>query len=420
MIPIYGGLTHSIETWFKSRGSKLKVNFERVVRRTLDGGEESLHYMNLKKYGVDTRERGLYVGSNDIAEALDALGETVLDAIRILVNKYVNSWRKRLSNITQYISPASGVNISYLGKPLTAVATIIPPKGILYALNIYTAAYAAGVKEFYVVSPPVYGGGIPEPILLAIKDILNYGYILKAEPTHGLSYLLLGKSFRGYFKRFILPEEYFNVLPSTYIEESILGVRPVNKICYLIDNTANTEAIVLDIYSWVELLRDAKICIVALSRSALHELIESELAIRRNALFGVYSSYIDKNVFSVLASSYNEALRIISRLKPDYVNIIVERDSMYRLIDYIRDVSIVSVGNYSLSPYMKIFSGAPLLVNINGRHRVHSVLDYVNIMNYVRIDPDAILSEYDLLEAVLRTLDQQINTYALRRLISSF
>lgn len=418
MIPIYGLLDSRIEHWFRHFETKESINFNNVVNNVAKGGEESLHYINLKKYGVDSRETGLYIGRRDIEEAMELLGDHMLESLNVVVNKYLNMWRRRLSNIMQYISPSTGVNISFHPKPIRSVAAIIPPNDVFYPMNIATAAYAAGVKDIYFISPPIIGEGIPNPVLLAIQDILKYGYTLRTDPVYGLAYLMVDRKYKGYFYKYIIPYNIYNGLPNSYRGDNMIGVKPVNRICYLFDGTVDYESLILDIYSWIELLNDVRICLISLSRSALHNVVEEELSLRKRALFKMYSKYIDKMVVSIIASSHNEAIRIINRLAPEYLNINVERDSMYRLVDYIKNTVIITVGKYSLSPYTKILSGMPLLLDFTEGMRLHTCLDYIDINSYIRIDPEAILADYEHLSALLEWLDKPVNILFLRHVIN--
>ncbi len=418
MITVYGGLSSDVEKFYRSVEYSPIKGMRTIINGVVRGGEEALHYINLKKYGVDSRSLGLYVTEDDVEEAKEFLGDEYVDSLRTLVNKYISHWRKRLTNYNQYISPATGINISYVLKPLEAVAASVPSKGLLYALNIYTAAYAAGVKNLYIVSPPSFGRGMPDPTLLIIKDILKYGYILRTDPPYGVAYFLFGRGFRNYFDKIFLNTDLYYSFKDYGESQSINGVRPIEKICYLIDRTVEPERIILDMYSWLELNRDSKICIVSLNRGIIGEIIEADLNIRKKAPYSLYSYQVDKRVFALLASSYNEAISIINRLEPDYLNINIERESRYRIVDYIKNIKLVSVGEYSLSPYLKLFSGVPLLININGRETIHTCLDYISGYSFVRIDAEAILSDYDELYRVIDRLGQPVNREALTRFIS--
>ena len=419
MIPIYGSINADLERWFHEVGKPRRVDFASIIRTVGEGGEEALHYVNLRRFGVDTRRSGLYVNSQDVTEALESIPDGVREAVNVLVNRFINLWRRRLSNISQYISPATGVNISFLYKPLDAVAIILPHDGYIYALNTLTAAYAAGVKNVYIVSPPIYNEGVPHPMVLAIYDSLKYGYILKCDSYYGLAYLLYGKRYKGYFDRFIVASEIYRSLPNKYVSSRILPVKPVNRVCYLIDGTADIESIILDIYAWLELLNDVRICIVSLNRTALHELVEAELSIRRRALYSLYSKKVDSNVVSILAGSYNEAIAMVSRLSPEYLNIVVERDSMYRLVDYIKNVPLICVGRQALTPYTRLFAGMPILLNDLDDKVVHTCMDYININSYGRVEPDALFADFELLSSILDWLEKPLNNLLLRHSIDS-
>ena len=425
MIPVYMGLTSSLINKFTAidwagMDTFSPEDIDRMYRNVFRHGEEAIHYFNRDIYGVDTGRDGIYASRAEYEYVLDELGEDFLEDILEVFNRFLQVERRRISSLALNISPSTDVYVSMAPKPYRRVGVLLPYGKPFMGLKVIASAYAAGVKELYISTPPLYRDGLPDPVILGLTFKLNYGYIIKGFGPPASSLMTYGSRNIPRCERIIyigdglysLAKYSMEHIPSMYVNEA-------KRLGILIDSTANLDSVVMDLYSWFEARPNAKACIVAYKMRVVEELLTIEDEKGGIIFFKNLRDRVRGNTFIVVVDSWDEAISVLNNLSPDYLHIEVERDVRYRVIDYIRNVNIFSVGDTSSYPYLRSMGGFSDLINILGGTGIHSSIDYVRWVTYVRSGPDALIKDYELAGRIYDKFSLPGHYYALKTRIDN-
>ena len=417
MIPIYIGLSRKLLSRLRESGDRTSLGVKDIVRIMEDvkkSGDAAIHHYNKLYYNVDTRSTGLYISREEYGEAYDRLSSEYVESLEEIIKRVRNIERKRLSTLIFSASPASQVQVAYMVKPLTRVGVYLPSNSPLLAVTALTPATIAGVKDIVVAIPPSYFGGI-HPGILVVLDILGIRKVFRSCGPAAIAAFAYGtKSVNKVDKVLGVGREVSTALRMVDDIIETQSLRIPQKLVILTDKTGDAEAILWDIYSWIENKPDSQAIIVTVNRAIAEAVASLNEKMRNNPFVKSISSVLDIRTAIVIARDWDEAISIVNRLSPDFLEIMAERDVQYRLLDYLRNVGTISIGRYSPPSYVEYFGGITSLSRY-GIGEAVSVQDYVRITRVIRVDPDALINDYETMQAVYDTESMPGHYFAVKK-----
>ena len=403
MIPIYIGFNRKLVSFFSQRKSKAmsKINdIVKIMENIKKAGDKAIHYYNRLYYKVDTHNTGLFVSKEDIDDAYDRLSQEYISSLEQMINRMRSLERKILASLVISTSPASNIHVTYVFKPLNRVGFYIPSNSPLIALSTVVPAIVAGVKNIIVASPPNYYGDIHPGVLTAL-DILGVKKIFRSCGPAGISAMAFGTRSIGKVDKIIgIGDDVRESLKmvADYVETQYIDVS--KKLVLLVDKTAEPEYLIWDMYSWVENKPDSNAVLVTVDKAIAENVVTLHERFRRSAFIRRYSDLLESRLAVVIAGDWDEAIGIVNRLSPDYVELIAERDVQYRLLDYIKNAGTILVGMYSPPSYVEYFSGIISLSRPGLLRKSLSVQDFVRFTRVVRVEPDALINDFEDLQSI--------------------
>jgi len=417
MIPIYIGLSREVLSRIRGLEDKTSVGIKDIVRVMEDvrkSGDAAIHHYNRLYYNIDTRSTGLFITREDYSEAYDRLSSEYIDSLKEIIKRVRNIERKRLSSLIFSASPSSQIQVAYMVKPLNKVGIYLPSNSPLLAVASLTPATVAGVKDIIVGIPPSYYGGIHPGILVAL-DILGIHKVFRSCGPAAIAAFAYGtKSINRVEKILGIGKDVSTALRMVADVVETQALRLPQKLVILTDKTGDAEAILWDIYSWVENRPDPQAIIVSVDRALAESVASLNEEMRNNPFVKNISGILDMRTAIVIARDWDEAISIVNRLSPDFLEIMAERDVQYRLLDYLRNASTISIGRYSPPSYVEYFGGITSLSRY-GIADAMSVQDYVRISRVVRVDPDALINDYETMQAVYDTESMPGHYFAVKK-----
>ena len=406
MITIYHGYYPGLLKPFKPIPPKIDTSkIIKIVEDVKSSGDEALNYYNKIFYGADTVISGLYVSRVDIREAYYEYPEDYIDAIDALIARVKSIERRVLSSLTTTETPSEGIQVVNIVKPLKSVGIVLPSsKHPTYLIMVAVPAIVAGVKNIIALVPPDHNGDI-HPALKIIADRLGI-MLYRVGIPHSIAALEYSTQSIPRVDKIVALYDPLVLETLRYIglTDYIVLDRPRDLII-LSDSTGDPEFIAWDMIAQMEYPYEARVILFTIGKA-----LAEEVASIVNQL--VYSSllnreYIIKNLkYSAIVSisEWDDAIKAVNELSPEYVTVIAERDIQYRILNYINNVNVIMIGGYTPHAFIKYMSGVNYICPSGGESVVRgglSVLDYVKLIRVVRVNPEAISYDLDRVKNIL-------------------
>jgi histidinol dehydrogenase len=390
----------------------IKISPSRVMEEIRRKGEHTIHQYNRLLYRVETERDGVYINRSEIDYAYSKLPSELIETIDNIISRLKNAERRKLSSLIHSSIPSVGVNISYTFKPYSRIGIGVSHKDPFKLISILVPPIAAGVKDILLVMPPIGNSGY-DLLKLAILDRLGVKWIMRSYVPVGIMAMIVGtQSIPRIEKLYVLDRDTMSIRDTISRYTTYTQLYSNEKHVILADKSAEPEPLLWNIYAIIERSEDPAIAVISKDRNFIEDLITTHESLKNNVFVRRILDKIDEKTSLIIINDWNDAINIVSRLSPDNVHIILERDYQYRIIDYINNVRNIMVGNYTCINYYNCIGGVTDVYKEGGEPL--SVIDFISLIRLTRVEREAISNDFESLTQLYEYLQLPAHYFSLK------
>ncbi len=305
-------------------------------------GDEALRSYNQTFDQVETTQ--LEIDISTLQDAYHRLDEDLRQAL--------HQSHERISAYQQSIkqSEQQGSSECYeMYHPLESVGVYVPGGKASYpstVLMTVTLAKVAGVEHIYVVTPPQQQG-IPD-IVLAACYIAGVDRIFQVGGAQSIAALAYGTETIPKVDKVVGPGNQYVAYAKKYLfgQVGIDQIAGPSEIALIIDETADLDAIVYDVFAQAEHDELARTFVISENYACLqqleHKIQQTLSTIERQP---IVEASLSNHHFLIHASSFTEACDLMNTIAPEHASIQTATPRDY--LNHVRYVGALFLGHYS-------------------------------------------------------------------------
>lgn len=360
---------------------------ERIVTDIRLMGDEALFRYIEKIDGVSFSSSTIEVTQAEITEALAAVDEKVMAALRTAAKNVERFHREQLPK-TWLTYREHGAMLGQSCIPLERVGIYVPGGTASYPSSVImnaVPAAVAGVKEIIMVVPPARDGSI-NPYVLAAALEAGVTRIFKVGGAQAIAALAFGTESIPKVDKITGPGNLFVTLAkkAVYGHCDIDMLAGPSEILILADETANPVYIAADMLSQAEHDVLASSIVITNSRQ-LAEQVEQEVRKQLEALprKEIAESALAQNGLILVTASMEEGVALANQSAPEHLEILTKEP--FQWLPYIRNAGAIFMGEYSPEPLGDYLAGPNHVLPTGGTARFYSVLNVETFMKKTSI-----------------------------------
>ena len=354
--------------------------------------------------GVDLDVDDLKVQENEFKEAYGSLGEEEVDAIRNAArNIRLHSARQKVE--LGFRETEKGVKIAQILRPIGRVGVYAPGGKAIYPSSVLMTAVpakVAGVKEVILCTPSKKDGKIASSMLVAAREA-EVDAVFKVGGAQAIAAMAYGTDSIPKVDKIVGPGNIYVTAAKILVSRDVAIDNPAgpSEIMILADEAANPRFIAVDMIAQCEHDPDALAVLVttsdALARSVVEQIGQMK-AVRR---LRIVDKALEEGCWIFLASSVQEAVKLVNRLAPEHLEILVKDPSP--VLGKVENAGAIFVGEYSPVAAGDYAVGSNHVLPVGGYARTYSglsVRDFTKTIDVVSCTKDGLRR----LEKTIRTL----------------
>ena len=368
-----------------------KIDLEPAVRQILSEvrqrGDAALFDYTAKIDGI--KLTSLEMGKQQVSDAYREADQELVSALKLAADRIRSFHLRQKRGIG---SMPTNEGLGQLIRPLERVGIYVPGGTASYpstVLMMAIPAKVAGVREVFLVTPPVLNGAIPPPTLVA-ADIAGINHVFGVGGAQAIAALAYGTESIPKVDKICGPGNIFVVMAKklVYGVVDIDGLQGPSEVLIVADETANPKYCALDLLAQAEHDPLASAILITTSRRLADEVnreVEQQLdSLPRKAIAA--ESLEDKGMIVVVAT-INEAIELANLYAPEHLFLMVDRATSY--LDKVSNASCIFIGGNSTVALGDYVAGPSHVLPTGGTARFSSPLnitDFIKFINLVAVD----------------------------------
>jgi histidinol dehydrogenase len=359
---------------------------EAVARRILANvrrqGDRALVRYSRQFDGVDLREAGMTVTSEEIEGAYTNLPQSTIEALRVAAKNIRAAARRQLPQAWQF-QPLPGVKVSQVLRPLERVVCYVPggrfplPSSVLMSV---IPAQVAGVREVLVTSPR------PAPAVLAAARMLGVSGIYRLGGAQAVAAFAYGTESVPRVEKIIGPgNRYVAAAKKLVAGECGIDFIAGPTELVVVGAEGKPEWIAADLVAQAEHDPDALAMLITPSRQLALRVRACAAQIVARLRLSVAQKSLGGQGCILLTGDLGEAAEFVNRLAPEHLTLLEDAEG---LLDRIQSAGSIFLGDYSPVAAGDYASGTNHILPTSGAARWRgglSAADFVKCISVQQI-----------------------------------
>ncbi|HGZ6499712.1 TPA: histidinol dehydrogenase [Staphylococcus aureus] len=303
----------------------------------------------LKMYNLTfdhTKTDHLEISHEQIKAAFDTLDEKTKQALQQSYER-IKAYQESIKQTNQQLEES--VECYEIYHPLESVGIYVPGGKASYpsmVLMTATLAQVAGVENIVVVTPPQPNGVSQE--VLAACYITQVNQVFQVGGAQSIAALTYGTETIPKVDKIVGPGNQFVAYAKKYLfgQVGIDQIAGPTEIALIIDDTADLDAIVYDVFAQAEHDELARTYVIGEDAQVLKDL-ESRIAkaLPNVDRYDIVSKSIANQHYLIHASNFDEACHVMNTIAPEHASIQTVNSQPY--IEKVKYVGALFIGHYS-------------------------------------------------------------------------
>ncbi|SCS35595.1 histidinol dehydrogenase [Staphylococcus caeli] len=337
------------KTNFLSKGfkqSSLNEDLYPIVKEICDNvkrlGDEALISYNQTFDHVETAH--LEINDTALQDAYHRLDEDLRQALHQSHDR-ITAYQQSIKQ-----SDRQGTSDCYeMYHPLESVGVYVPGGKASYpstVLMTVTLAKVAGVKHIYVVTPPQQQG-LPD-VVLAACYITGVDRVFQVGGAQSIAALAYGTETIPKVDKIVGPGNQYVAYAKKYLfgQVGIDQIAGPSEIALIIDETADLDAIVYDVFAQAEHDELARTFVISENYACLqqleHKIQQTLSTIERQP---IVEASLANHHFLIHSSNFNESCDLMNTIAPEHASI--QTACPHDYLNHVRYVGALFLGHYS-------------------------------------------------------------------------
>lgn len=303
----------------------------------------------LKMYNLTfdhTKTDHLEISHEQIKAAFDTLDEKTKQALQQSYER-IKAYQESIKQMNQQLEES--VECYEIYHPLESVGIYVPGGKASYPSTVLmtaTLAQVAGVENIVVVTPPQPNGVSQE--VLAACYITQVNQVFQVGGAQSIAALTYGTETIPKVDKIVGPGNQFVAYAKKYLfgQVGIDQIAGPTEIALIIDDTADLDAIVYDVFAQAEHDELARTYVISEDAQVLKDL-ESRIAkaLPNVDRYDIVSKSIANQHYLIHASNFDEACHVMNTIAPEHASIQTVNPQPY--IEKVKYVGALFIGHYS-------------------------------------------------------------------------
>jgi histidinol dehydrogenase len=378
---------------------------EQAVRQIIDdvrrSGDTALFDYTEKFDGV--KLASLEVSKKQITDAYQQVDAKLVSALKLAAERIEKFHIKQKESL---LHDSTGESLGWLIHPLKRVGVHAPgftaplPSSLLMTA---IPARVAGVKEIFLVTPPMKQGGV-SPITLVAADIAGVDRVFSVGGSQAIAALAFGTESIPSVDKVCGPGNIYVLLAKKllYGVVGIDGLYGPSEVLIIADETATPEYCAADLLAQAEHTLGSATLITTSPDLASKVVREVEKQLEDLPYQAVAAESLENRGMVVIVKSVDEAIELANLYAPEHLCLVVDNAASY--VDRVSNAPCIFIGENSVEAIVDYVAGPSHVLPTEGVARFSSplnVTDFVKMINIV-----------DMNEAEIKELGQATSTIA--------
>jgi histidinol dehydrogenase len=380
--------TEQVLEALERRGSTVLDSVLPAVKRIVDDvrkqGDRALLRYAAEFDGLNDRS-AVRIGRDEMAEAWNGLSPALRDAFSTAVQQ-IRAFAINQLPASWCDSPVPGLMTGQLVRPLGSVGCYVPSgRHPLPSTLLMTAipAQVAGVARVIVVSPN------PAPETLAAAHMLGVAAFYRLGGAHAIAALAYGTATLPRVDKIVGPGNLYVTAAKRLVAfDCAIDMLAGPTEIVVTSEEGNPTDIASDLVAQAEHDPEA-LAIFITTRAELAREVVAE-ARRRSRNNPIARQALERNGLALIAASLEEARALTNRLAPEHLTVDAPSD-----LDWVQNAGSVFIGRWSAQPMGDYISGPNHTLPTGGMARVRgglSVSDFVKLITVQQYSAQALRS----------------------------
>lgn len=360
-----------------------------IIDAVREEGDVALRNLTMRYDGVSIEE--FAVSRKTIDEAYERIDSSLRDDL-IRAHENIRTYHEKQKPKDFEIAIMKNNTIGQVTKPIDRVGLYVPGGTAQYPSTVLmnaVPAKIAGVREIVMISPPDRNGNIGQTVLAAAK-IAGIDRICRCGGAQGIAALAFGTQTIERVDKIVGPGNMYVTMAKKELF-GIVGIDmiagPTEVVIYA-DEKTNPRYIAADLMAQAEHDVRSRAILITRSTRLIDEVNrEIEKQIEKLIRQDIIRQALEDYGKAILVSSDDEARKLIDRIAPEHVEIMVEHASVFAKT--IRHAGSIFVGPYSPEPLGDYMAGTNHTLPTGSTARFASplgVLDFMKRQSVIHFD----------------------------------
>lgn len=370
----------------------------------IEGDNALIRYTKL--YDTPTiTEKDLIVKKEDIVEAYKKVDKKVIEALKE-AKKNIEEFHFNQKKNSWFVPKEKEIFLGQVIRPLESVGIYVPGGKASYPSSVLMNAIpakTAGVKNLYMVTPPLKDGSI-NPYILVAADIAGVDIIYKIGGAQAIAALAFGTETVKKVDKIVGPG---NIFVAT-AKKAVFGVVDIDmiagpsEILIIADEKANPKFVAADLMSQAEHDELASSVLVCTSET-FADSVNKELNTQIEYLSRkeIIKASIKDYSRCIIVNDIDSAIEIANRIAPEHLELMVEEP--FIKLENIKNAGSIFLGNYSPEPLGDYFAGPNHVLPTNGTAKFFSPLcvdDFIKKSSFIYYNEKALSNVKDKIVSI--------------------
>ena len=373
-----------------------------IVEEVRARGDEALIEYTRRFDGIELRKNEIRVSGREVREAYRKVDMRVVGAIERAA-RAIKRFHLRQVPREWFISPAPGVKVGQLVRPLERVGIYVPGGLARYPSSMLMAAIpakVAGVKEIIACTPPGKDG--VDPATLVAADVAGVNEVFKVGGAQAIAAMAYGTQVIPKVDKIVGPGNIYVVAAKFAVSADVeidFAAGP-SEVLIVADDSAKPEYVALDLLAQVE--HDPAAAAVLVSTSERLALEVRELVgemLERMERKEIAREALGRYGFVAVARDLKEAMGFANDYAPEHLQLVVKRPE--RVLKFVKNAGAVFIGPYTPVAAGDFAVGPSHILPTGGAARRRSglsVLDFVRMPSVQKLDKRGLKVMADIVE----------------------
>ena len=383
---------------------ELRASIGELIEDVRAHGDDAVCRALARFDGVQVEPDGLAVSEAEFAEARASLDESLVVAIRDMIDHIRRFNEELLSRRGGWMFESDpGLHVGEKVTPIASAGLFCPSGKASYPsvlAQIGTPAQVAGVETIAVVVPPQPGGGgRVDPVVLTVADQLGLHRVFRANGPAGVAALGFGTDRIPKVVKVVGPGSWPVTCAQVEMQRwgtaTMMALGPTESVV-IADESADPVRLAADLLIEAEHGTDSCTLLITTS-TALVAAVDAELdrqaaelpAARAEAA----AASLGINGGAVLVGDLDEAADVANAFASEHLQVAVSADAEHRLVGRLVHAGDILIGQHTPFSAANFLIGCPASLPTNGFARVSSgitVEAFLKRTAIARADEDAL------------------------------